>query len=400
MDSSMKKHFSLKTVIALMLCASALACVLLLAFIGLYLGLGTDMFGEIRTYIALRRDIRDEYIGTYDGKAVSEAALSASVMALGDQWSYYMTPEEYRDYLNSSNNQYSGLGISVTKDENTGGISVMSVYAGSPAEKSGIAAGEIITAVDGTDITGMALSDATALIDRQLGQTVLLTIKGTDGSTRDVTVEYALIETNPVQYELLDGAVGYIQIKNFEGGAADEFISAADDLIGQGAQSFVFDIRNNGGGKVSELRKMLDYLLPACDIFVAVDKSGNEDVLVSGPENVKLPSVVLVNAYSYSAAEYFAACLREYEYATVVGQQTTGKNRSQITLVLPDGGALHISSGEYLTPNRVSLTEQGGLTPDVEIVLSDADNGLLYSGRLDDTKDTQLRKAIEILKQS
>ncbi len=383
-----------------MLCASALTCVLLLTVIGLYLGLGTDMFGEIRTYIALRREIKDVYIGEYNGKEVSEAALSAVVTALGDKWSYYMTPEDFQEYINSSNNQYSGLGISVKKDDATGGILIMGVFAGSSAEKAGLTEGEVITAIDGTDISKMEFVDATALIDRQIGQTVKLTVTGKDGKTRVVTAEYALIETNPVSYELLDGSVGYIKIKNFEGSAAEEFIKAADDLIKQGAETFAFDVRNNGGGKVSELKAMLDYLLPAIDIFVSVEKNGKEDVSSSGPDNVKLPSVVLVNAYSFSAAEYFAACLQEYDYASVIGQQTTGKNRSQITLELPDGGALHISSGEYLTPQRVSLTEQGGITPDFEIVLSDDDNVLLYNGQLEKDKDTQLRKAMEILKQA
>lgn len=381
-----------------MLCASALTCVLLLAGIGVYLGLGSDMFGEIRTYIAMRRDIRDAYIGDYDGKLVSEAALSAVVTALGDKWSYYLTPEDYQKYINSSNNQYSGLGISVKIDDATGGILIMSVFTGSPAEKAGLFEGDVIMAIDGTDITKMDLKDATDLIDRQIGQTVTLTVTSKDGQSRELIAEYALIETNPVSYELLEGTIGYIKIKNFEGSAAAEFINAADDLMQQGAKSFVFDVRNNGGGKVTELKKMLDYLLPACDIFISVQKNGKEDVSVSGPDNVKLPSVVLVNEYSFSAAEYFAACLQEYDYAVIVGQHTTGKNRSQITLKLPDGGALHISSGEYLTPQRVSLTEQGGITPDDEIVLSNDDNVLLYNGRLDREKDLQLLKAMEILK--
>jgi carboxyl-terminal processing protease len=394
----MNKQMSLKKAVALMLCASALTCVLVLAFVGRYLGLGTDMFGEIRTYIELRRDIRDAYIGEYEGKDVSEAALAAAVTALDDRWSYYMTPEEYREYINASNNQYTGLGISVRKDEETGGLLIANVFEGAPAEKSGIVAGDIIMAIDGTDITALSFNEAASLIGGQPGMSVRLTVTGKDGTSRDVDVEYAIIETHPVNFKLLEGNVGYIQIKNFEGGAGDEFIAAAEELIRQGAAAFVFDVRNNGGGKVTELTGMLDYLLPACDIFVSVDKSGGEEIIQSGPENVKLPSVVLVNGYSFSAAEYFAACLGEYDYATVVGQQTTGKNRSQITLELPDGGALHISSGEYLTPNRVSLTEQGGLKPDVEMTLSDEDNALLYSGQLDASKDTQLHKALELLK--
>ena len=113
---------------------------------------------------------------------------------------------------------------------------VTNVYAGSPAEKSGIVIGDIIKAIDGTDITQMALSEAVALIDRQLGQTVMLKIQGANGTLRDASVEYALIETHPVRYELLDGAIGYIQIRNFERGAGG--ITAAT-TFGTGAQSFI-----------------------------------------------------------------------------------------------------------------------------------------------------------------
>lgn len=396
----MKKQIGLKTAIALMLLASALTCILLFGGFGLYLGLGTDLYGEIRTYIEMRRDIKNVYIGDSKDKEVSEAALAAAVEALGDKWSYYMTPEEYKNYINATNNQYSGIGITIRKDDTTGGIAIISVFKGSSAESSGITAGDIITAVNGKDVTKLSLSDATALIGGQIGQTVKLTLLGADSKTRELEVTYALINTNPVSYELLSGSIGYIKIKNFESSASDEFMKAADDLVGQGAKAFIFDVRNNGGGKVSELKKMLDYLLPACDIFVAVEKNGREDVSVSGPDNVKLPAVVLVNSNSYSAAEYFAAVLQEYDYAKVVGQHTTGKNRSQITLLLPDGGALHISTGEYLTPRRVSLFDQGGITPDTEAVLTEEVNALLYSGQLDKAKDTQLQKALEVLKQS
>ena len=282
-----------------MLIASALTCVMLAGGAALYFGAGSGLLAELRTYAALRRDIRSYYIGDYQEKDVSAAALGAAVTALNDRWSYYMTPEEYEKYLNSSNNQYSGIGVSIRKDDVTGGIRIVTVYPGSPAEEAGVRAGDIITAIDGSDITELPLAEASALVDRQLGQTVSLTLLGEDGTTRETGVVYRLIDTNPVRYALLDGNVGYIAVKNFEHSAADEFIKAAEDLVSQGASSFIFDLRNNGGGKVSELKTMLDYLLPECDIFVAVSKSGTEDVSVSGPENVKLPSAVLVNGYTF-----------------------------------------------------------------------------------------------------
>ena len=395
----MKRQIGPKTAVALMLCASALTCILLLGGFFLYMGGNLGMFNDVRAYAALRRDIRSYYVGDYQEKDVSAAALGAAVTALEDKWSYYMTPEEYEKYINSSNNQYSGIGVSVKKDDATGGILVTYVYPGSSAEKAGIASGDAITAIDGRDITKLALKDATALMDRQIGQTVKLTLLGANGRTRETDVTYALIDTNPVSSIMLDGKIGYIAVKNFEGGAADNFIKAADELVKSGAVAFVFDVRNNGGGKVSELKGMLDYLLPACDIFVSVEKNGKESVSQSDPANVTLPSAVLVNAYSYSAAEYFAATLQEYQYARVIGQHTTGKNRSQITLALPDGGALHISSGEYLTPRRVSLTKAGGITPDTEIPMSADDILLLYTGQLDRSKDAQLQEAVRLVSQ-
>ncbi len=394
----MKKRFSLKTVIALMLAASALTCLLMLVLAARQLGFGTELFTGIRTYIALRRDIDEVFIGDYDGKNVSEAALAAAVEALDDRWSYYLTPEEYADYLDASLNQYSGLGINVSKHED-GGLAVLDVFAGSSAEKAGIVTGDIITVIDGTALTAdMTLSEATALIDRELGQTVRLTLLGADGMTRETDVEFAIVETNPVSYALIDGDIGYIQIENFEAGAAEGFNDAVDTLLDDGAKSFIYDVRNNRGGRVSELKLILDRLLPECEIFISVEKTGEEDVSYSDADEFTSPSVVLVNNYSFSAAEYFAAVLQEYDYATIAGQATTGKSRSQITLTLPDGGALHISSGEYLTPNRVSLTEQGGIMPDVLTEMSEEDTAALYRGVLEKEDDVQLGEAIEILK--
>lgn len=396
----MKKQFETKTVIALMLFASALTCVVLFAAAWMTFGSSSELFGELRTYFELRKNVEELYIGDYEAKDVSQAALTAVVESLGDPWSYYLNPEDYKEYINSSNNQYAGIGISVTEDEATGGIKIKMVYQGSAAEESGLVAGDVIMAVDGADVTSMEFYDATELIGGEVGDTVTLTILDAEGKTSDVVVVYSLIDTNPVSYELLAGGIGYIAIEDFESSAADEFIAAADELIAQGAKSFVFDVRNNGGGRVSELRRMLDYLLPEGEIFIAINKNGEESVTESDASAIDLPAVVLVNNYSFSAAEYFAAVLGEYDYATIVGQQTTGKNRSQVTIELPDGGALHISSGEYVTPNRVSLYDQGGLTPDVEITMTDDQYSLLYNDQLEKEDDIQLQKAIELLKQA
>jgi carboxyl-terminal processing protease len=214
-----------------------------------------------------------------------------------------------------------------------------------------------------------------------------------------LTVVYDYIQIDPIWYEMLEGenGIGYVIIENFESGAADGFISAVDDLLSQDARAFIFDVRGNGGGAVSEMTRILDYLLPEGEIFIAVDKDGKERVTTSKADFIDKPAVVLVDRYSFSAAEYFAATLGEYDYAPSVGEQTTGKNRSQTTHRMKNGGALHISSGMYLTRNRISLFDVGGLTPDHEIALSDEKFNQLLSGNLPLGEDDQLQFAISLL---
>ena len=395
----MKKTFGIKSVFALMLVASVLTCAIVAVVLFRALGLTPDLFTDVKKYIELRTDIKEQYIGSYDPEKLSDAALSAAVTALDDKWSYYMSKEDYNSYVNHIKNQYSGIGVTIMKDTKSGGCLISGVFAGSPSDQAGILTGETILAVDGADITKLTLQDVSALIGKkQPGEMVSLTVSSKDGVNRTVQLKTTSIFTNPISYTLLDGGVGYIVIKNFETGAADQFSKAIKDLTGKGATAFVFDVRNNGGGMVSEVTKMLDELLPEGDIFVSVDKSGKETVTKSGASCIKFPMAVLVNANSYSAAEYFAAVLDEYNWAQVVGENTTGKGRSQITVMLSDGSALHISSNKYLTPKRVDLSEKGGLTPEYVVTLNDEEHTKLLYGQLQPQDDAQLQKAISVLK--
>jgi carboxyl-terminal processing protease len=196
---------------------------------------------------------------------------------------------------------------------------------------------------------------------------------------------------------MLEDNVGYVAITNFRQGAASDAIEAIEALLEQGATSLVLDVRSNPGGQVTELVELLDYLLPEGDIFIRADKKGREVVEVSDEECLDMPMAVLVNGDSYSAAEYFAAALREYNWATVVGEATTGKARSQVTIPLWDGGAVHLSKYTYLTPQRQDLYEAGGLVPDVEIELTEQQRSDFDTGWLEPSDDPQIQGAINAL---
>ena len=304
------------------------------------------------------------YIGEASTKEVADAGFKAMIDSLSDRWSLYMTREEFDRYKDSQANGYTGVGMTIRRTDE--GWEVFEVVPESPAEKAGITAGLLLLRVNGEDVTQAENGEIASLMSVNPDE-IQLDFRDAAGEEQQFTVSMERLYINPVSYEMKDGHIGYIQIENFDETAAEKSIEAIETLMEQGADGLIFDVRNNGGGFVSELTDLLDYLLPEGDIFVSVNEDGKEKVITSDEEFLDLPMVVLLNENSYSAAEFFPACLSEYGAATLVGAPSTGKNRSQVNFVLLDGSAVHISTRQYLTPERVDLTEQGGLTPDIVV---------------------------------
>ena len=351
-------------------CLAVAIVTAILTYVAAIGGFGSKQYlDDARRYIEIEKIIDDNYIGDADYNELYNAAAAAMVKSIGDKWSYFMNAEEYEAYKLSSSNEYSGIGVSV-KVNSSGEFEVFSVEESSPAANAGIAVGDIITAIDGEDVSDKTLEDVSLLIRSKANKDFPMTLES-GGDTKTVTVACEIIYKNPVSSRLLDGNIGYIKISNFEAGSSENTKKAIEQLLQTGATSFIFDVRNNPGGLLTELVDLLDYILPEGDLFISVDKSGKETVQTSDKVSLKNKMIVLVNGNSYSAAEFFAAALQEYNWATVVGEQTTGKARSQITLELSDGSAVHISTHKYLTPNRVDLAEAGGVTPDIAVAQDD-----------------------------
>jgi carboxyl-terminal processing protease len=197
--------------------------------------------------------------------------------------------------------------------------------------------------------------------------------------------------------EMLPGHVGLVTIANFDSRCAEETIAAIESLLDQGAQKLIFDVRNNPGGYADELIQVLDYLLPEGKLFHMEYYTGQEDITESDRRELKIPMAVLVNADSYSAAEFFAVALQEYDRAVILGEQTSGKGYFQTTIPLSDGSAVGLSVGKYYTPGGVSL-EGVGITPDVEVTVDDETYIAIYYGWLEPSEDPQIQAALEALK--
>ena len=328
------------------------------------------------------RLIQDRFVGEYTQTEMVDCALAGMVDGLGDRWSYYLTQEEYQQQNQRRTNQYVGIGVTVdyTLEE---GLNIVEVTKGGPADQAGLRPGEIITAVDGFSLAGEGRYEGAGRIQGEEGSTVVLEVQSTDGAVRRVEVTRASLETDPVNSTMLEGNVGYIALSNFFDHSAERLKEEVTRLQKEGAEALVFDMRNNGGGYLTELTEMLDFLLPEGPIFISRDKAGHEEVTQSDAACVELPMAVLVNGNTYSAAEFFAAELQEQGAAVIVGEPTSGKGYSQQTFALPHGGAMAISTAAYFTGEGTSLIGTG-LTLDREVYLTEEG-------------DAQLEAALELL---
>ena len=341
--------------------------------------------------------VRTRFVGEYDPDAAMDSALRGMVAGLGDRWSYYLNAEESAYQREREDNRYVGIGVTAGKEDERG-LFLLQVYSGGPAEEAGLKGGELITAVDGVSAAGeTGQESALEAIKGEEGTEVTLTVMDTAGRLREVKVTRQAIQGQLVRYELLDTAVGYVAVSNFYTDCAQQFRSAVDDLVEQGAVGLVFDMRNNGGGYVHELTDMLDYLLPEGPIFRSQDVMGLEEVIRSDENYVNLPMVTLVNRDTYSAAEIFAAQLQESAGAAIVGEETSGKGYSQQPVYLPNGGELHLSTGKYTTGAGVSLVGTG-VSLDARVELTEEERLALWAGQLKHEEDAQLQKALELLK--
>ena len=338
--------------------------------------------------------LEERFIDGVDRTEMENAAADAMVEALGDRWSYYIPASEYGSYQDQKNNSYVGIGVTISAVEE--GYLIEEVSKGGPAEKAGLLAGDVIVAVDGTRVAGMPVDQGKELVQGKSGTTVEITVNR-EGQEQTFSVKRGTVKTPVATGVLLPDNIGLITIKNFNTNCAKETIAAIEDLIAQGATALIFDVRNNGGGYANEMNKVLDYLLPAGELFKTVDYTGKEEVTKSDAKCLEMPMAVLVNGSSYSAAEFFAAALREYEWATVAGQQTSGKGYFQVVYKLSDGSAVGVSIGKYVTPKGVSL-EGVGITPDHVVEVDKTTAAAIRAGTLDPMEDPQVLAAIQALK--
>ncbi|MBR3949920.1 MAG: PDZ domain-containing protein [Oscillospiraceae bacterium] len=368
---------------------AALASVMTLVLVDREVGLRPGKLEQLESLI------QEKFIGEAEETALRDAAAEAMVAATGDRWSYYIPASEYASYVETQKNAYVGIGVTIQLTEDESGFLIIDVAQGGPAWEAGLEVLDVITAVEGEAVAGMTTAQVRDRVKGKEGTFVKLTVLRED-EEREVSVERRTVETPVATYTMLEGNIGLVTIVNFDSRCARESIDAIEALLEQGAEKLIFDVRDNPGGFASELVDLLDYLLPEGPLFRTVNYKGVENVDESDGEFLDVPMAVLVNGDSYSAAEFFAVALREYEAAVVVGEQTVGKGYFQTTYNLEDGSAVALSIGEYFTPQGKNLAGVG-ITPDVVVEVDEETAAAIYYGTLDPEEDPQIRAAVEAL---
>ena len=354
--------------------------------------------GDASKLEQLKDMLVERYIGGADETELEEAAAHAMVSATGDRWSYYIPADQYQAYIETMETAYVGIGITIQAAEDNSGFLVTKVNAGGPAEEAGVLAGDVIVAIEGQSASGMTSDEAKNLVRGEENTAVNMTFRR-NGETLELSILRKTVQVEVATGKLLEGNVGLVTIANFDLRCSEETIAAIEKLLEEGATALIFDVRNNPGGYAKQLVDVLDYLLPEGELFRTVDYTGAEDVDMSDAACLDIPMAVLVNLDSYSAAEFFAAALREYEAAVVVGEPTVGKGYFQTTIRLNDGSAVSLSVGKYYTPKGVSLADAGGFIPDLIVEVDEETAFKIYADSLAPEEDPQIQAAVDALNQ-
>ncbi len=300
-----------------------------------------------------------------DENALMDSMLKGYVTGLGDRYSVYMTPEEYSALMTKEAGKTIGIGVTVMQNEE-GYPRIIEVQENSPAEHAGLVPDDVILAVEGEDVLTAGYEESISKVRGEEGTAVRLTVRH-DGEEKEFSIIRETFDMKSVFSKMLEEHIGYIQITSFRENTADQFQNALHELLAQGADAFIFDVRNNGGGLLSALEKMLDPILPEGDIATATYQGDKTQVVMKSDANeMNLPIAVLVNGNSASAAELFSASLRDFKQAKLVGTQTFGKGIMQVTTRMQDGGGLTLTVATYQT-TKSDCYHGVGLTPDIVV---------------------------------
>ncbi|MDD5793697.1 S41 family peptidase [Clostridium sp. HCP1S3_B4] len=358
------------------------------------IGKYSDEVSKFSTLFKVKEQLENLYDGDMDEEAMIDGAIKGMTNALNDPYTVYMTTDEFDKYMESNSGEFKGIGVYMSVQDEK--VVVSSVIEGSPAEKVGIQAGDIIAYVDDEEIAGDS-DKAVSMIKGTDKTSVKVTVlRNNEPIDFDVTREQ--IKTSSVSGEMVSDNVGYIRLSTFDENVSKDFLNKLQEFKDKGMKGLIFDLRSNGGGYLKEAVNIASQFIPKGDtITYTIDKKDKKTVLSSkGGIEEDMPIVILTDGYTASASEVVTGALKDYNIAETVGTTTFGKGIVQLPFELKSGdGALKVTVSKYYTPNGDNI-HKIGIAPDYEVKLTKEEASM---NPYDKNKDPQFLKALEVINQ-
>lgn len=351
---------------------------------------------------ALRQDLLGR---EYTSQEAAYGALQAALQQLDDPYTRFLSPTEYAELTEQTSGEASGIGVRLERNSQTGAVAVTSVAPGSPAELSGIVVGDRILLVDGQSTERLTAEGVLQQLRGSEGSQVTLTVSRDGGAPRTVIMSRARMDLPTVEYsqKTVGGRpIGYIRLIEFNANAPAQMADAIGNLSEAGVEGFVLDLRGNLGGLFMASVDISRMWLQHGPIVRTLDRLGNDEAISANRTALTdLPLTVLVDSRSASSSEILTGALRDNNRATVVGNTTYGKALVQSLHGLTDGSGLTVTVAHYYTPDGTDISSRG-ITPDVEVGLSDRQRRELFSNPalLGTDADAQYLRAAEVLEQT
>lgn len=387
----MKKKIELGTVIFIVIAAVFLACFATYMYLT---SLMPSLVAKENFYdriSEISKTIEQRYVGEYNENLAMDSLLTGYVTGI-DKYSTYLDADSYAEYMAQLDGKYSGIGITVKYNSQTSVLKVIEVNSNSPADSAGIKIGDVIVKISDKSVSDLSYDEAVSLLKGETGTVIdLVVLRDEKEIEKSVTISQYI--TSSVKSKILYNNIGYLSISEFTNTTFDDFKSAMKKLAEDGANKYIFDMRNNVGGNLTAVVNILDYILPEGKLVSLKNKTGDETVYESDASKLENEFVVLINSSTYSGGELFAAAVRDFKAGKLIGETTYGKGYAQEFIPL-SVGALYLSTKLYYPPNGENY-EGIGVSPDVVVALDDQLEQRFYE--LKTEEDTQLVAALNQL---
>jgi carboxyl-terminal processing protease len=326
----------------------------------------TELKDFYKKFNQVKGVIQKDYLKEPELKTLLDGALKGMVASLQDPYSYYLTAEEYKDFMVDVEGSYAGVGLSVTVSKDDNMNTVMNAFKGSPAAEAGIVTGDKIVGINGEDVDGSMLDQAVNKMRGEPDTTVTVSILR-NGEIKEYTIKRAVVNLPDMEYKMLDNQIGYLWLYRFDQNSSANFVDALNDLHQQGMKGLVLDLRNNPGGLLNECVAIADMLLPEGLVLYSEDKNGNREEYRTNKESINIPLAVLVNEYSASASEVLSGAIQDHKAGVVIGKTTFGKGLVQtIRGPFKEGDVVKLTTAKYFTPKGRDINQKG-VVPDIEV---------------------------------